>query len=784
MMTRFKTLIEKMSPEDKVTLLTGNGLWHSASLPHLDIHDFIMTDGTYGVRYSTSQIEQGENWNFSDFISVVNQNAGDTQEKAQNKSGSEALFSHSKPATCFPNGSSLACSWDTDLIYKMGQALAIECQEMGVGLLLGPGINIRRTPLAGRGYEYYSEDPVISGDIAAALINGLQEQGVGASLKHFACNNSEFMRTEMDSVVEERALREIYLAGFQRAIKKSQPWTVMSSYNLLNGQQTSQNHWLLTEVLRNEWQYDGLVISDWYGVKDRPASLLAGNDLAMPENQRDKQELLAAIKQGEIPQEILDVACERMLTLIDKVQSHQKKEVKANFNAHHLLAQKIAAESLVLLKNENNILPILPGSVKKIAVVGKPAQEPVIQGSGCATTVPWLLDRPLDEIFEVASEHFDIHYAIGTPSDDIIDQQAIDEAVQKAKSADLAIVFVSTAIGEDGENGDRKDLSILPTHIRLLDEVAKVQPNIVVVLANSDAVIMPWLDKASALLETFFAGQGMGRAVADALFGHINPCGKLTVTMPNCLEETPAFLSYPGENLRHHYSEGLYVGYRYYDKRQIVPRFPFGFGLSYTHFTYSNMSLSNQSIDHNQSITVTIDITNDGDYAGKEIVQLYVVPPVSRLAREVQSLKAFVKVDLAVNETKQVSFTLEPEDFTYYDPHFDEWVTEGGEYQIRVSKSSRDVAATASLKVTAPPKYPRIRMDSSVAQLIKNPPVFDAIARLIASKSELTAELAKQRLTSIAPELFSGLLITLTEMLELDISRDELNRVLTKLEQN
>lgn len=777
MQNDFRHIISQMTAEEKVDLLSGKGLWRTAAFPRFGIEDFVMTDGTYGVRYSTSQIEQGENWNIKDFISVVNQNADDASEEAKNadqKGGSEAMFSKSKPATCFPNGASLACSWDLSLVYQMGQALAKECQDMGVSLLLGPGINIRRTPLAGRGYEYYSEDPVVSGEVAGALINGLQDEGVGSSLKHFACNNSEYRRTEMDSIVDERALREIYLAGFKRAIDRSNPWTVMSSYNLLNGVQTSNNSWLLTEVLRNEWQYDGLVMSDWYGIKNRPASLMAGNDLAMPECKRDKKELLEAVKQGEIPAEVLDNACERMLELLDKMKRNKKTGFKADFKAHHRLAQRLAAESLVLLKNEGDILPITPGKVKSIAVLGKPAQDPVIQGSGCATTVPYILDRPLDEIFEVAGETFDIQYAVGASDNFEVKADEIAKAVKTAQNADVAVIFVSTAVGEDGENGDRKDLAILPTHEILIDEIAKVQPNIVVVLANSDSVIMPWRNNAKAILETFFAGQGMGRAVADVLFGYVNPCGKLTVTVPNSLEETPAYLGYPGENLRHCYSEGIYVGYRYYDKRKMEPLFPFGFGLSYSRFDYDNLRLSHTDLPQGQALTVKVDITNRGDYTGKEVVQLYITPPEGRLAREVQALKAFAKVELQPQETKTVTLTLDWNDLAYYDPADSKWVVDSGEYQIRIGKSSRDIVLTQALNVQSEPRYPHIKEDSSVVQLIQNPAVFDSIARLVAGKSQLSVEFAKQRLTEMAPDLFCGLFITLTEMMELDISRKEL----------
>lgn len=772
----FSTTLAAMTTQEKVALLSGQGLWRTAALPHLGIESLIMTDGTYGVRYSTSQIEQGENWCITDFLSVVGQNAAESQQDSAG--GSEALFSYSRPATCFPNGSSLGCCWDVELTYRMGQALARECQAMGVGILLGPGINIRRTPLAGRGYEYYAEDPLVSADIAAALINGLQDEGVGASLKHFACNNSEYRRTEMDSIVGERALREIYLAGFKRTIEKSNPWTVMSSYNRLNGVQTSQHYELLTEILREEWQYDGVVMSDWYGIKDRPASLLAGNDLAMPETRRDKHTLLAAIEAGEVPEAVVDRACLCMLALIDKVQRHRKPGFKADFTAHHRLAQQIAQESIVLLKNEANILPLEAGKVKRVAIVGKPAHEPVIQGSGCATTVPFMLDRPLDEILEVAGDRFHIDYAVGAPENDQIVPAEMAKAVALAQQSDVAVVFVSTAIGEDGENGDRNNLNIIPSHEALIRAVAAVQPNLVVVLANSDAVVMPWLSDCKGLLETFFAGQGMGRAVANILFGHANPCGKLTITVPNTLEETPAWLHYPGEDLKHHYAEGIYVGYRYYDKRRITPLFPFGFGLSYTRFGYHNLRISTPMLAEDQTLTVSVDVTNLGDRAGKEIVQLYISAPEQPLAREPMALKAFAKVALSPGETRCVTLSIQASELACYHPTLRRWVLNAGEYGLHVARSSRDVALSTVFTLQAEPWYLPLKADNSLQQLIQQPAAFNRVVSLVACKTHQAEANVREKLSAIAPELFCGMFIGLTEFLAVEIGIEELEAVL------
>ena len=476
---------------------------------------------------------------------------------------------------------------------------------------------------------------------------------------------------------------------------------------------------------------------------------------------------------------VVDRACQRMLTLLDKVQRHRRPNAQADFPAHHALSQQLAAESIVLLKNDDDLLPLRPEKTRRIAVLGKPAQEPVIQGSGCATTVPYLLDRPLDEIFDLAGDDFTVSWAEGTPDDFHCDEQALAHARAVAEDADVAVIFVSTAVGEDGENGDRQDLNILPVHERLIREVAAVQPNVVVVLANSDAVVMPWLGECKALLETFFAGQGMGRAVAEILFGHRNPCGKLTVTVPNSLEETPAWLNYPGENLRHHYGEGLFVGYRYYDKRRLTPQFPFGFGLSYTQFSYANLQTSAARIGENDALTVTFDLTNSGPRDGKEIVQLYVSAPDGELIREAQALKAFTKVALAAGETRQVSLTLPVADLACYHPGLADWVVTPGQWQIHVGRSSRDLPLHAEVYVDCPVRYVPLRDDNSLQQLIQQPEAFARVVAMIAQKSPLAPEQIREKLIRLAPDMFCGLFIALTEFLALDIEKDELNAVLS-----
>lgn len=759
-----------MNLEEKVRLLGGDGLWRTQGLPRLGIAAVLMTDGTQGVRYSIGQIDGGEGWGLDAAL-----RADDLEGRAD--AGVEALFGLARQATCFPSGSCLGCCWDPALLREMGHALAEECQEMGVGLLLGPGVNLRRTPLAGRGYEYYAEDPLLTGELAAALIEGLQARGVGACLKHLACNNSEYRRTEMDSVVAERPLRELYLRSFQHVLERVEPWALMSAYNRLNGTQAAEHPWLLTRVLREEWGYQGPVISDWHGIKDRPAALLAGNDLAMPESRRQHEALLEAVLDGRVSRETLDRSCERVLRLVARVEAGRRPDARADHLAHHRLARRLAAESLVMLKNEDDVLPI-GDEVRRIAVIGSPALQPVIQGSGCATTRARHLDVPLEEIRALAGDARQVEYAMGTRADGAMDPMAEAEAMTLARRADLVVLFVSTPVGMDGENGDRRDLDILPAHARLLDAVAGVQSRLVVVLSSGDAVLMPWLEQVRALLLTFFGGQGMGHAVAEVLFGRTNPSGRLSVTFPNSLEETPAHLGYPGEQSRHLYGEGLFVGYRYYDKRRIEPRFPFGFGLGYSRFDYRDLRVSQPSIGPGQTLWISLELTNLGPRPGQEVVQLYVAPPAGELLREPQALRAFAKVALAVGERRRVELALEADALAHYDPQRGRWVLAGGVHQLRIGSSSRDIRLLGQVRISAPPCYPVLSADSSLAQLLRNPPAFAAVARLVSRKSGVPVGRVRRRLAELAPSLFAGLYVSLVELLRLEVSEAELERAL------
>jgi beta-glucosidase len=729
---QIKSLVGRMTVAEKVDLLSGRGLWKTAAIERLGIPSVVMTDGAYGVRYSTTQIDAGDSDEDSlqAFLDLVDQQAD----------ASGGMFGTTRPATCFPNGNLLGCSWDVDLAYRMGAALAAECQSFGVHLLLGPGINIRRTPLAGRAYEYYSEDPVVSADLAAAVISGLQDNGVGASLKHFACNNSEIERTTTSSEVDERALREIYLSGFERTIKKSAPWTVMSAYNPLNGVQAAENHWLLTTVLREEWGYDGLVVSDWHAIKDRGAALLAGTDLDMPESQPRKARLRAAIKTGDVALEAIDAACVKVLELVCRCKAHERRDVTADLEDHHTLSQAIAAESIVLLRNEGQTLPLDPNSLNQLLVVGDGALAPVIQGSGSATTNPFRLDTPFGQIAERARVGLDVRHLPFSSAVSVDMEASIKTIVEAATKADATVVFAQNETSRHGEGNDRDTLKLAPSHDALIHALATAGRKVVVVLSMPDTVEMPWLEDVDAVLAAFYAGQGGGEAIARVLFGQQNPCGKLSASMPVRMQDIPGWHSYPGERGRHLYSEGIFVGYRFYDLKAITPAFPFGHGLSYTAFAYEDLVVDATEIGPGAGCTASVTIRNVGAVAGKEIVQLYIRPLKPGLKRPIRELKSFAKLHLEPGEAKTVMLSLVERDFQYFDTSRSAWVLDAQAFAIEAGASSRDIR----LAVTLPCRLeavvlPVISPNSSTALLFAHPKAEAALVAFFVAKLSISA---------------------------------------------
>lgn len=744
----FLSLAKSMTAEELGDILSGHGMWKTEANTRLGIPHMVMTDGTYGVRYSIQQIEQDEKGgqDFEAFLSVVNQRAKDV----------EVAWGTMKPATCFPNGSSFACSWDVELAQTLGEALGRECQHLGVNLLLGPGINIRRTPLGGRSYEYYSEDPLISGEIASGVINGLQQQGVGASLKHFACNNSEVERTSMDSVIDERALREIYLRGFERAVKQSQPWTVMSSYNRLNGVHTAESSWLLTDVLRNEWGFEGVVVADWHGIKDRPLSLTAGNDLDMPESETRKASLVKALKSGDIPREPAELSAQRILSMVHRAKAAERPGTPMETDAHHLLARRMVAESIVLLKNHRQALPLTAPGCSTLLVVGEGAKKPVIQGSGCATTTPTRVDIPYDEMLAYCADSIAVSWCQGT-SDDATQLAALrDEACAAARDADRVVVFVNSEDGYDGEGSDRQTLGLQHGHDALISALAAVNDKVIVVLANPDAVVMPWLKEVSAVVETFYAGQAMGGGLADVLFGAVNPCGKLTVTFPQRMEDIPGWHSYPGENGRHYYSEGIFVGYRWYDARNVEPLFPFGFGLSYSQFVYSDIELDRDSLKEDETVSVSFTLRNTGTLAGKEVCQLYSHYQDSPRLRPVQELRAFCKVELQPGEQRRITLAVPASDLRYYHTGRQQWVLEEGVVSLSVGPNSRELPLQAELRcLSKVARYRLISRDTQPLFVLENPLAREYFNRFLQDQLSVNADDADRILEHCKNSFFS-----------------------------
>ncbi|MDR2102511.1 MAG: glycoside hydrolase family 3 C-terminal domain-containing protein [Treponema sp.] len=766
---KIKEILSKMTLEEKSELCMGKNQWQTQDFPHLGIPSVMMTDGTNGVRFNKTEEEIKK-----EYGPDVSPSFFDVTTLSQNSERIDLIY----PATCFPSGSAIASSWDRDLIRNIAAAVAAECKGRGLSLLLGPAMNIRRSPMGGRSFEYFSEDPVLSGEIAAAYVEGLQANGVGACLKHYTCNNSETLRTKTDSVVEERALREIFLAGFERALK-AKPASVMSSYNLLNGVQMAENKRLLTDILREEWGFDGFVVSDWHAIKDRVQAALAGNDLEMPYNSFNSHVLSDAVRAGTLGVEKLDEMCTNILSFV--FQYHEKivPDFKVDFQANHKIAQRALEGSMVLLKNEGGLLPLDPRKEQKVLVTGSIAKNMRYQGGGCALVNPTALDQGWDEMLKKAGKiHLD--YAPGYYDDDSTSACLLTEAAEKAKDCSAVVVFAGLAVSTDIEGADRKNLDIEKSHAALIEAVSAVNDKVIVVLANGAEVVMPWIDKVRAVLEIFMCGEAGGSAVAGLLFGEVNPSGKLTVTFPKRIEDLAAFPEFPGENARNIYTEGIYVGYRYFDVKKIEPLFPFGHGLSYTNFEYSGLKLSAASIDEDCGLDVSFTIKNTGNFDGAETAQLYIVPPACRLRRPPKELKGFEKVFIKKGEGKTITLKLEGRDFMYYDPEFSSWVADAGTYEILIGKSSADIVLKGLVQMTSvKERHVKIKSDTVHTELFRDKKAeklyFDwLIEQGIIDKAD---DGFKERLA----QSFVGLYNTLNTHAKRFVSKEEFQDFLDKL---
>ncbi len=652
-----RELVQQMTLEEKASLLAGADFWHLKSIERLGLPAIMMADGPHGLRKQNDAIDS----------------VGAT--------GSE-------PATCFPPACASACSFDRALLEDIGRAVGEECRFEQVAVDLGPGMNIKRSPLCGRNFEYFSEDPYLAGELAASYIDGLQKQDVGASLKHFAINNQETRRMTVDAVVDERAMREIYLAGFERAIKQARPWTVMCSYNRLYGTHASESKLLLTDILREEWGYEGLVVSDWGAVNDRVKGVAAGLDLEMPCTSRENDRILAAaVRNGELSEAALDACALRVVELILKAQ-HQKP-LGDHREAHHDLARRAARESAVLLKNEGDLLP--GNSKQTAAVIGAFAKEPRYQGSGSSKINPYRLDNACDALAALGLAY---EYAPGYALHGSVPSEAlIDEACRIAAGKDIVYLFAGLPDEYESEGFDRVSLAMPASHTILIERVAAVNPNIVVILSCGSVVEMDWADKVPAILLGYLGGQAGAGAIADLLLGRFSPAGKLAESWPFALQDTPAHAYFPGGSASVQHRESIYVGYRYYDTAKQLVRYPFGYGLSYTSFAYENLII--------EGMQVSLDVVNTGEREGAEIVQLYIAPPKSAIFKAAQELKGFEKVRLRAGERKRICFSLTERDFAFYDTTAKAWRVEAGDYKIRLSASSRDIRLTGIIHMAA-----------------------------------------------------------------------------------
>ncbi|WP_344248782.1 glycoside hydrolase family 3 C-terminal domain-containing protein [Isoptericola hypogeus] len=675
-------VLAELTLAEKASLLSGLDFWHTQPVERDGetlVPSVMVTDGPHGLR-------------------------------KQDESADHLGLGGSVPATCFPTAAALGSSWDADLLRRVGEALGRETRTHDVAVLLGPGVNIKRSPLCGRNFEYFSEDPVVAGDLAAALVDGIQSRGVGTSLKHFAANNQEADRMRVSADVDERTLREIYLPAFERVVTRSQPWTVMCAYNKVNGVYASQHDWLLTTVLRDEWGFEGLVVSDWGAVRDRVAGVAAGLDLEMPSSGgRTDAQVVAAVRAGELDEAAVDAAARRVLQLVARslpaLRSTGAEDDSFDIDAHHTLAREAAAAGTVLLKNEPvDGAPLLPlAAPADVAVIGELARTPRYQGAGSSQVNPTRLDDALTALREAAGT--DLPFAPGYtlaegPADDRPADELVAEAVATARGAGTVVVFLGLPAAYESEGYDREHLDLPADQVALLTAVAAANPRVVVVLAGGSAIsVSGWRDAVPALLVGWLGGQAGGSGIVDVLNGAVTPSGKLTETIPLRLEDTPSYGNFPGELGHVRYGEGVLVGYRWYDARRMEVAYPFGHGLSYTTFAYDDVAAQVTGSGADAAVRVQVRVTNTGAVAGAEVVQVYVGDPVAQVQRPERELKAFAKVPLAPGASRVVAFDLDARDLSYWHPVLRRWVVEGGEFVVAVGASSRDLRAQVSVDV-------------------------------------------------------------------------------------
>lgn len=745
-------LVGKLTLEEKASLVSGAGFWHTREMPQLGVPSLTLSDGPHGLR---------------------------KQERSDEQIG----LSESLPATCFPTACALGSSFDVDLVTRVGAALGREALAQHVEVVLGPGINIKRSPLCGRNFEYFSEDPLVAGELGGAMVRGIQSQGVAASLKHFAANNQETDRLRINALVDVRTLREMYLSAFERVVRMNSPWTVMCSYNRVNGVYASQHHWLLTEVLRHEWNFDGLVMSDWGAVDDAVSALAAGLDLEMPSsNGVGAQQIVAAVRADRISEETLDVAIGRLVGLIERTSSPALTGVPFSTDEHHDLAREVASQCIVLLKNEHSTLP-LGENLHRVGVIGEFARSPRFQGAGSSKVNPTRVDNALGALRERLGDQVTVEFAAGFGVDDALtDDIALREAaVSVARRADVALVFLGLPASSESEGFDRVHLDLPASQLQLLEAVRAVNSHVVVVLSNGGVVeTSSWQHHADAILEAWLGGQASGAAIVDVLIGDVNPSARLTETIPLRLADTPAFINFPGEDGEVRYGEGIFVGYRYYDVAERPVSYPFGHGLSYTTFEYGDLELTElledeeagHSLDWRgpKRLLVSVNVRNVGCRAGKEVVQLYVGGVARRSEDCVRELKSFKKISLEVGASESVQFTLHHRDFCAWSLRANDWVSRSGTWEVSVGASSRDVRLRSAFVLSeSSPTLPLNRL-STVEEWMEHSLGSQALLAAIGASSspELATMLGDRDIMRVVGSFPLARIATMTGSLDKD----------------
>ena len=747
-----KKIVSQMTLEEKAGMCSGLDFWHLKHVERLGIPEVMVSDGPHGLR---KQDDKGDHLGMNDSIKAV----------------------------CFPPAALSACSFDRKLVEEMGKTIGKEAQANDVSIVLGPAVNIKRSPLCGRNFEYYSEDPYLAGEIAAAFINGVQSQHVGTSIKHFAANNQEYHRMSNSSEADERTLREIYFPAFETAVKKAQPYTFMCSYNQINGTFASENKWLLTDVLRGDWGFKGYVMSDWGAVNDRVKGLEAGLELEMPSSNGVNDALIVqAVKDGSLKEDILDHAVERILRIIFEYADNRAPQ-EFTMEKDHEEARHIAEESMVLLKNDEQILPLKAS--EKIAFIGGFAKKPRFQGGGSSHINCFKITNALDSVPSDAQ----VTYAEGFPADkDLYDDALAAEAIKTAAAADKVVIFAGLPDSFESEGYDRSHMRLPECQNRLIAEILKVQPNTVIVLHNGSPVEMPWLNDIKGLLEAYLGGQAGGTAVANILYGKVNPSGKLAETIPLKLSDNPSYLNFGGGE-KVEYREGVFVGYRYYDKKEMDVAYPFGYGLSYTTFACSDLKISNENPTDKDTITVSVDVTNTGNMAGKEVVQLYVKDCTSSAIRPEKELKGFKKVFLNPGETKTVTMELDKRSFAWYNTELHDWFAASGEYKLLVGTSSRDIHLEGRIHLNSSQELPmHVHMNTTLGELFRNPKTSETAKELIAKYisamnvgEESSSEAASEAITEEMTEAMTDSMPLRALVSFGGYSREELTEIIEKL---